>query len=679
MGKVYFLFGVHNHQPVGNFPGVFEEAYHRCYYPFLSLMDQFPEIKFSLHNTGPLYDWILENKKEYIDLLKKMAKRRQVEVISGGYYEPILSLICDEDKKGQVNLMNKFIKNEFKSEPGGIWAAERIWEPYLARIINECGLKYTFLDDTHFRYAGLSEKEFMGYYTTEDCGKQIFVFPISKTLRYKVPFSQAQEAIDILNGFAKEKDVLVTLFDDGEKFGLWPHTYEWVYEKEWLKKFLTSLSKSTVIETITASEAIEKFSSKGIVYLPTASYEEMGEWVLEPKSYHIYEGLKKFLQENNKYEQFKDFVRGGFFRNFYRKYPRLNYMHKRMLTLSSQINEKEGKKDTKMFTDLWKAQCNCGWWHGIFGGFYLGHIRAAIYENLINAERALDSKHSKKKISIDIGDIDMDGHEEAIVKNKDMVCCFSEKGGSLLELSLRSPAYNLLNTITRQEESYHRKIRENVKNDPGLATIHENVSHKEEGLDQFLIYDKYQRLGLIDHLLEKDITLGDFNLQKGVHTLSNDIYKQTVRQKKDKVDLQYDYCGKDLGFSKQISFSLKSGFDAAYKFNKKEALNKYDFGIEFNLSLQSLKSIFKKDGKKDITLDHNDVWNHIEYFEIVDYYKKILLTFKFDLADVFAMPLYSVSSSEAGFEKVYQQMTILFIPKDSKDNFRLSFNIKNKR
>ena len=679
MGKVYFLFGVHNHQPVGNFPGVFEEAYNRCYYPFLSLMEQFPNVKFSLHNTGPLYDWIMENKKEYIDLLKKMVKRRQVELISGGYYEPILPLICNNDKMGQVTLMNKFIKKEFKSDPKGIWVAERIWEPYLARIINDCGLQYAFLDDTHFRYAGLSANEFMGYYTTEDCGRQISIFPISKTLRYKIPFSQSQEAIDILNGLAREGDVLITLFDDGEKFGLWPHTYEWVYEKEWLKKFLTSLSKSTTIETITPSQALEKFSSKGIVYLPTASYEEMGEWVLDPKSYNVYDGLKKYLQENNKYEEFKDFVRAGFFRNFYRKYPRLNYMHKRMLSVSRQINEKEGKKDTKMFTDLWKAQCNCGWWHGVFGGFYLGHIRAAIFENLISAERAFDAKHNKKRISIDVGDIDMDGYEEVLLKNKEMACCFSEKGGSLLELSLRNPAYNILNTITRQEESYHKKIRENVKNDSGLSTIHENVSHKQEGLDQFLIYDKYQRLGLVDHLLEKEITLGDFNLQKGIRTLGNDIYKPAIKEKKDKVDLQYDYRSQDLEFCKQISFSSQAGLDVVYKFNKKEILSKYDFGIELNLSLQSLKSIFKKEGKKDITLDHNDVWNHIESFEIIDYYKKILLTFKFGLADVFTMPLYSVSSSEAGFEKVYQQMTILFIPKDIKNNFNFSLSIKSKR
>ena len=208
-----------------------------------------------------------------------------------------------------------------------------------SKSINDCGLKYVFLDDTHFRYAGMNEKEFFGYYTTEESLRAIFVFPISKQLRYKIPFSQAHEAVELLKGFAKSEDVLVTLFDDGEKFGMWPHTYDWVYKKGWLDNFFRLLMEAgDVIETITAGEAIAKFKSKGLVYLPTASYEEMGEWVLCPESFDNYQKLKEYVEHNENLRPAKDFVRGGFFRNFYSKYHRLNYMHKRMLFLSHKIN-----------------------------------------------------------------------------------------------------------------------------------------------------------------------------------------------------------------------------------------------------------------------------------------------------------------------------------------------------
>lgn len=685
MGKVYLIFGIHNHQPTGNFHHVFNDAYEHCYLPLLSTLAQYPSLKFSIHNSGCLYDWLIENKPEYLDILKSMIKRGQVEMIGGGYYEPILPLISDEDKFSQIALMNNFIKKEFGVLPQGLWAAERVWEPYLAKILAESGVKFVFLDDTHFRYGGLKEKEFFGYYTTEEQAMPVHVFPISKTLRYKIPFSQPEEAIGILNGFKRDdRDVLITFFDDGEKFGLWPHTFDWVYNKGWLKKFLSLLERSDIIETVTPSDAIKVFASKGIIYLPTASYEEMGEWVLEPDAYSSYEGLKAFLKSNNKFDEYNDFIRGGFFRNFCRKYSRLNYMHKRMLSVSRKINAKANPiKDKPAFVSLWKAQTNCGYWHGVFGGFYLGHIRGAIFENLIHAENALDKKYNKKEVTLEEEDIDLDGFNEVLLKNKQIMCCFSPFGGTLLELSLRDPAINLLNTITRRQESYHAKITKNNarveipadnKSD-SINTIHNIVSQKGDNLDKFLIYDKCERLGLIDHLLDKNLTLHDFNLQNGVFPLNDNLYTLAIDKKEAGVGLSYSYEGEGLAFLKRINFSSFSGFDVSYKFKQKKSLNNYYFGIEFNLSLPSPNDVFKIEGKERYKINGGGQWNAAASFVIGDYYKKIKLDFKHDKADVFVMPVYSVSSSESGFEKVYQELSVLFISKEIKNDFRFSLRV----
>lgn len=677
MGKVYFLFGVHNHQPVGNFSHIFKKAYDTCYRPFLELIAQFPKIKFCLHNSGCLYDWLFENVKDYIALLKKLIKRGQVELISGGYYEPILPIVSDADKIGQITLMNEFIEKEFKTKPKGVWTAERVWEPYLARIISQCNLQYTFLDDTHFRYAGLSEKEFFGYYTTEDEARAIQVFPISKTLRYKIPFSRAEEALAILHSFrGAGQDVLVTIFDDGEKFGLWPNTYDWVYNKEWLKNFLSLLSEAKDIETITASEACEKFAPTGIVYLPTAAYEEMGEWVLRPEGFAVYEDLKNFLKAQNRFEEFKDFIRGGFFRNFYSKYSRLNYMHKRMLWLSKKIHSQAGPlRDRDIFTNLFKAQTNCGYWHGIFGGFYLSHIRGAIYENLINAENLFDKRYNKRDLSVEEDDINLDGLKEVLVKNKHLICCLSPLGGTLLELSLREPPFNLINTITRKEESYHKKIRENVTKADGVSTIHEIVKQKDKDLEQHLIYDTYERLGLVDHLLEKDLDLNSFNAQEGIYTLSDRPYEVSIKEGKS-VIIDYRYSDKGIDFSKEISFSSGYGLAVTYNFKKRNLLKKYNFGVEFNLSLPSLNGIFKKEAKGEVSIKEPRAWQNVRSFSIIDHLKDLKLEFSLDAkVDIFTLPIYSVSSSEDGFEKVYQEIAILFILKNSRESFRLALDI----
>ena len=494
-GKVYFLFGVHNHQPVGNDSFVFNKAFEDCYFPFFEVLKKFPEIKCNVHISGPLYDWILANRKEFIKTLKEMVARGQIEIVSGGYYEPILPIISNKDKSAQIRLMNDFIKKEFKQKPAGMWLAERVWEPQLASVISRTGLKYTFLDDVHFRSAGIQDKELLGYYYTEDSAKSIAVFPINKTLRFKIPFSKAEESVKLLKSFFQnKKDVLVTLFDDGEKFGLWPWTYDWIYNKKWLEKFFKLLVQNNkTIETITASEALKKFSpNKKLVYLPCSSYREMDEWAMEPEELLYYNKLKEYLKKYKKHSEiakFKNFTKAGFFRNFFRKYPRINYMHKKMLYLSENIHKAETKqrlvstKDKNIFENLYKAQCNCGYWHGLFGGFYLGHIRAAIYENLIKAEKELDKKFTKNSLLIEEADFDFDGLSETVVKNNHFICAFSKRGGTLLEMSYKDKNFNLLNTITRREESYHQKIK--------------GKDRKE------LIYDKYERLSLVDHLLSK--------------------------------------------------------------------------------------------------------------------------------------------------------------------------------
>lgn len=678
MAKVYFLFGIHNHQPVGNFPHIFEEAFRKCYYPFISILDKYPKIKCNVHISGPLYDWLLKHQREFLIRLKKMVNRHQIEIISGAYYEPILPLIPDKDKLSQIELMNAFIKKHFGRTPQGIWLAERVWEPYLVRIINSANLQYTFLDDTHFRYAGLTKKEFVGYYLTEEEYKSIYVFPISKALRYKIPFSRAEEAIDLLRNFYNpDQDTLITLFDDGEKFGFWPYTFDWVYNKKWLETFFSLLTENIdFVETVTAQEAIERFNPQGIVYLPTASYEEMEEWVLEPESFDIYECLEEYLKKSSDYSDYKNFVRGGFFRNYYRKYPRLNFMHKRMLYLSQKLHAQANpEKEEKLFNYLWKAQCNCGYWHGIFGGFYLGHIRSAIYENLIKAENELDKKNKRLSLSVEETDIDLDGYKEIVVKNREIICVFSSKGGTLLELSLRRPAFNFLNTITRRKESYHKKVREKVKKGTGEATtIHDIIWSKDKDLDRYLIYDKYEKTSLIDHILEKNFTIDNFYNQERIKPLANKSYTSSCKRNKDKAVLIYTCKDEGIEFSKKIEVGQKPEFEVRYKFTKTDILKSYDFGVEFNLFLPTPEDIFI--GENKLNLEKQNIFDDISLLIIKDFYKKVKIIFKCDHSKVLIIPLYTVSSSESGFEKVYQQIEVLFINKSHKTSFSLGCELK---
>jgi alpha-amylase len=55
MKTVNFCFGTHNHQPIGNFDYVIEEAYKKSYLPFFKLASRF-DIPFATHFSGILLD-----------------------------------------------------------------------------------------------------------------------------------------------------------------------------------------------------------------------------------------------------------------------------------------------------------------------------------------------------------------------------------------------------------------------------------------------------------------------------------------------------------------------------------------------------------------------------------------------------------------------------------------------
>jgi len=675
-GKVYFLFGIHNHQPVGNDPFVFNKVFEDCYHPFIEVLKRFPEIKCNVHFSGPLYDWILKNKPDYIKDLKKMSDRKQIEIVGGAYYEPILPVISDKDKFAQIRLMNGLIKKKFGKKPSGMWLAERVWEPQLASVIHKSGLKYTFLDNVHFRAAGIQDEELLGYYFTEDSAKTIAVFPINKTLRFKIPFSKAEEAVELLKSFSQnKKDILITLFDDGEKFGSWPWTYDWIYKKKWLEKFFKLLIQNNkAIETITASEALKKFNpNKGLVYLPTSSYREMDEWAMEPEDFFYYDKFKEYLKKYKKRSEaakFKNFTRAGFFRNFFRKYPRVNYMHKKMLYLSENIHKMKARrrlvstKDRKIFQYLWMSQCNCGYWHGLFGGFYLGNIRAAIYENLIKAEKELDKKFAKNSLIVEKADIDLDGLAETVVKNSHLICTFSSRGGTLLEMGYKDRNFNLLNTITRKRELCHRKIKDDAK--------------------EKIVYDKYERLGLVDHLLSKKITASDFDEQRNFTTLSDSVYKLDItsvemRQRLVSTTLNYQYNSKNLEFAKRITLNKKAEIKTKYIFQKNALLKKYNFGVEYNIFFQSLRDVKFYTEKGETNLKRKRIFKKINYLKISDHFKNIYLRFDFSEADVFIIPIYSVANSQEGLEKVFQEVSILFIKKNEGDLFNLKCRLSKKK
>ena len=145
---------IHAHQPVGNFDDVLERTYEHSYLPFVDCLARHPHVRMGLHYSGPLLEWIVEHHPEYLDRLRELAMRGQVEMVGGGFYEPILITIPPEDQEQQIRRFADFIERHFGKRPGGAWLAERVWEPQLPAVLAEADVEYTLVDDSHFLTAG---------------------------------------------------------------------------------------------------------------------------------------------------------------------------------------------------------------------------------------------------------------------------------------------------------------------------------------------------------------------------------------------------------------------------------------------------------------------------------------------------------------------------------------------
>jgi len=714
MNKIKFVLGIHNHQPIGNFDFVFEEAYQKSYLPFLETLRKHPRIRISIHYTGILLDWLEQNHPELLTMIREMTASGQLEIMSGGYYEPIISVIPEADRRGQIRKLTDRVKALFGYEASGMWLAERIWEPTLPSTLADAGIKYTVIDDTHFKYAGLTDKELYGYYLSEDLGKSVALFPISKQLRYTIPFQDPEETIKVLRAAASESGQNVLVFaDDGEKFGVWPDTFRHVYENRWLDRFFTAIENNMDwLEMLHFDEVVQQVHPKNKIYLPTASYAEMMHWALFPETFRQYEDFEHYVQEKGMFDQYGIFIRGGFWRNFMTKYPEVNIMHKKMLRVSRKLWESPAKHHEKLataFDHLWAGQCNCPYWHGVFGGLYLSHLRHAIFNNLIDAEKHYDRLNPAEKPLIELSDFDVDGRNEVLVETPVQDAYFKpDRGAVLFELDYKPASKNILDTMTRREEGYHYKLAlaklANAEPVPGesgkTASIHDLVLAKEPGLAEYLNYDWYEKKSFIDHFLGTSVTMDEFS--KALYTEEGDFVNQPYQLEQriadtERATLSFLRHGriwnqgvlKDLSVYKEITvFKNEASIVAQYKLvnGSREPMN-IRFAVEFNYGLQAGHAhdryYYDKGGRlPNSYLDSRVAIDRATMIGLRDEYMKIDIKLECDQpATIWRMPVETISLSEAGFERVYQSSTVLLIwnmqLRDSSE-IRISQTIANK-
>jgi len=682
VSKVYLCLELHNHQPVGNFDRVMREAYEKSYKPFLQTLLEFPQIRLSLHTSGCLLEWCEAKLPEYLDLVGKLHSRGQIELIGGAFYEPVLAAIPREDALEHFHRMNEYLFRRFGARPRGAWLPERVWEPGFAALLVEAGVEYISMDDDLFLAAGHMPEELNGYFMTESHNGPLAMFPNHLALRYAIPFKEPEATFDYILSHADARpNSLYLMGDDGEKFGLWPRTYKPIYEDGWLRRFFTMLIEhSHDVELLTMAEARDKIQPKGRTYLPTGSYFEMGEWTLPTAARRRFEHFVHELKEREDWPQVRPFVKGGFWRGFLAKYEEVNYLQKKMLRVSRKYHSLSTRKtDSQYHTQVLRGQCNCPYWHGVFGGLYLPHLRHAVWKEIIQGEYTLDNllHRGRKWVDISHVDHDADGRRELLIENAMMNAYLAPaQGGMLFEWDYRPRGYNLMNTLTRREEPYHADVARATVSNPDeehdtAESIHDLILKKEEGLEHIVTVDRWPRRALLDHFHGFDGTIEQF--KSGTLADYGDFLHgeyELAEMFPDGVTLTRT--GKLGSLPLRVTKTIRvvaghAKLSVEYKIVNLSGQEMHGpFGVEWNFALMAPNSgqhHFSIPGSTVLrrplreTVEHGDV-SHVR---MADEHEGVSVNMENSIpARLWRVPVESVSLSEGGFERVFQSLALLY-------------------
>ena len=687
--RIRLVLALHDHQPIGNFDGVFEAAYQDSYWPFLDVLEKYPEIPVSLHTSGSLLEWLVEKHPEYIDRLRMLTDRGQIEIVGGPFYEPILAAIPRRDRVGQIVAFTRYLEKLFASPVRGMWVPERVWEQSFAGDVAAAGIEYTILDDFHFRAAGLREEELYGYYLSEDEGRLLKIFPGSEKLRYTIPFADPQETINYLRRIADlYPNSVVTFGDDGEKFGTWPGTKKHVYQDGWIHRFFDAIrANSDWIKVSTLAEVVDNVAPVGKIYLPDGSYREMTEWALPvPRQLEYYRLVHDRQHSDSGWHMISQFMRGGFWRNFRVKYPEANEMYARVLQVSERLEElatSEAARErpdliSQARSELYRGECNCPYWHGAFGGLYLPHLRNAVYNHLIAADTLLEQAAGRDGhwVEVSAGDFNLDARKEIRLASDRLVAFLSPaRGGHLYELDIRSINHNLLATLNRRAEVYHEKVlqageRQGHEGDGRAVSIHDLVAFKQPDLHKKLQYDAWPRKSCVDHFLQPKLTLDRFQAGEGeIGDFTTGVYETLLRRAADRVQVRLSRCS-NLGpyavtITKTIGLERGSGqIEIGYELEGLPQDMPIHFGVEFNFAGMAAgasdRYFYDGDGRQLGQLETVNDLAACDRIGLVDEWLGLDASLEFSqTAALWTFPIQTISQSEGGFEAVHQSTMVL--------------------
>ncbi|MDR2517777.1 MAG: DUF1925 domain-containing protein [Spirochaetaceae bacterium] len=435
--------GTTNHVPFGADDGEFEMVYTRKLKPFIIALNNFPKIKAALHYSGVLLHWIEKAHPEFLMLIGELVSRRQVELIGGGFYEPLFPLIPAQDRIGQIEMLTTYIRKQFGKRPLGCWLPAAAWDQSLVGTLNTCGMAYTFLREEQFLQAGLSGEDLYAPCVTEDQGKLLTVIPVLRRLTRE---AKAGSVFSLL-----EQEAARTPSGAGRLITLCPDCFAEDHDAEetGLTRFFEDLARAEPFADFITPSAVARIKRRRTrAYFPPSS--ELSFAGKDPKG----AASPTMASPSMASPSMASPLPAKTPKQLLLRYPEANGIYAKVMHTHLLIHQLRGDKARKQSAqeELWKGQGYAAFCHTEGGGIFRNTVRNAAYRALVEAERTT-RKRGVFIPSLMTFDFDLDGEDEYLFQVEHINCYVKARGAAIFEFDFIPRSWNYLDTFSAPSDS----------------------------------------------------------------------------------------------------------------------------------------------------------------------------------------------------------------------------------
>lgn len=468
----------------------------RACLPLLEALVAAPAVKAGLRFSGRLYDFFEEKRPEACQLIKRLLERDQIELLGGPWAEAALHLVAERDAVAQVRHTMDRLSALFGRRPVGAVLAGGAWDPTLPRVLARSGVQYTFLDASLLAGGAPGIDRLEGWYVAEREGSAVGVFPWDRRLRDLVPWALPRFLASELQLRAAMGVRCLSVPINVVDLGLAPGSAEWCWARPrgWVASFLRMLAAhGSWLKLSLPSAQIERTRPTGRVYPIAGLPAAQATLVLPPAAGRIFERIQATLQlhDDPVLSEAEPWIQPPPLDAALARWDEANRLHKRALRVSVAIERLRRKvRQSPGDVDLVRRTSSLGqrllqtqdcsvWMAGPDGMLLRPELRHRAWLAMIALEsEALAAIGEPPGVQHELADYDCDGLSEIMVRSPQLGGVVRlGHGGALAELT-RLGLGNLLNTLSRQEESWW-SVLQGQANLPSLLRADEEESNEQ--------------------------------------------------------------------------------------------------------------------------------------------------------------------------------------------------------